>query len=163
MIGKGPMMPDMGEMSPIRSIRSLDGMEASTSDREESTQMETTQVPGSITITVAATIIALWRMPPIKTNHLVTNSTATPQIMVPQQSEPPTQQSQLSTQQSQPLVSHLQLPSQQVGTNTWSLGTIWSATQHPMSSYHFSLMAGMSHIQLFAQQPPMFNPYCQKL
>lgn len=43
------------------------------------------------------------------------------------------------------------------------LGSILSSVQHPMSNYQFSPIAGMSQIQLFAQQPSMFNTHFQKL
>lgn len=36
-----------------------------------------------------------------------------------------------------------------------------ASAQHPMSSYQFSPIVGMSHFPIFAQQPPMFNPYFQ--
>ena len=84
MKGKGAMASDGGETSPLRSMTSLDGTQASITEGHTSTQTPATQVRRSTTETVADAIAALWRPPPVTTEHLVTTMNAAPQITMTQ-------------------------------------------------------------------------------
>lgn len=143
-------------------MSSLDETQPFASDRQTSTPTLTTHTSRLVMGNIVETIVALWRPSLVIICQPITTMTTTPQSKIAQQSQPPTHRLQLPTQQSQPTISQPQSLSQQAGTNTLSPWTTLSSTQYPISSYQFSPVAGLSHIPLFTQQPPMINPYFQQ-